>query len=306
LTNLFICILKTKVGLKERGIDHLYSERTPLYDKYADFKIDIEGKTENEIANSIIHSYCMHLLLSKDRKRIRYLSTNGSSNCSFSEALLQGLAPDKGLFVPEHIPSFSFEEIKLMSHLAYSEIAFVVLRQFVGLPDLDLGQMCEDAYKFGIPIEQHRNLLIARLDQGPTASFKDFAAQILARLMDYYAGKNNKELIILTATSGDTGGAVASAFNGRKRVKVVILMPADEITQRQRRQMTTVGGNVTAILVDGKFDDCQALAKKAFSEMKGLSSANSINIGRLLPQVVYYFYVYSRTKSNVFAVPSGN
>ena len=154
-----------------------------------------------------------------------------------------------------------------------------------------------------------------RLDQGPTASFKDFAARMMSRLMQHFLSLSNRHLTILTATSGDTGSAVANAFYGLKNINVIILFPAKEVTAMQRKQMTTLDGNISVISLDGKFDDCQRLVKKAFTDptLSGvpLSSANSINIGRLLPQSVYYFYAWSRLAGNLdekalFSVPSGN
>jgi len=151
-----------------------------------------------------------------------------------------------------------------------------------------------------------------RLDRGPTASFKDFAARLMAKLMEYFAKQENKKLTILVATSGDTGGAAAHAFYGLENINVVVLFPEKEITERQRRQMTTLGGNITAVAVQGKFDDCQAIVKRCFNDTElkylNLTSANSINFGRLLPQTVYYFYAYSRLSCDkiIFSVPSGN
>lgn len=153
-----------------------------------------------------------------------------------------------------------------------------------------------------------------RLDQGPTASFKDFAARMMARMMQYFLEEEKSELVILTATSGDTGSAVAHAFHNVDRISMVVLFPRAEVSDRQRKQMTTLGGNVMVISVEGKFDDCQAMVKQAFTDsaLKKLrfSSANSINIGRLLPQAVYYFYAYARLVKNrepvVFSIPSGN
>jgi threonine synthase len=154
-----------------------------------------------------------------------------------------------------------------------------------------------------------------RLDQGPTASFKDFAARMMSRLMQYFLSINNQRLTILTATSGDTGSAVANAFYGLKNINVIILYPAGEVTEMQRKQMTTLKDNIRVIAIDGKFDDCQRLVKMAFLDRElshlPLSSANSINIGRLLPQSVYYFYASSRLSENsedkpIFSVPSGN
>ncbi|MFH1182469.1 MAG: threonine synthase [Candidatus Woesearchaeota archaeon] len=292
------------VRLKKLGLDKLYSERKPLFKAYADSVINRDDKDRESSAEEIVNAYCMHQL-TRQKVPVKYVSTNGGSTASFTEALLQGLAPDKGLFVPESIPCFTGEEIRLMGHIDYTQLAFIMMRQFVDIEDNALREMCKQAYDFGLPIEKHGSLFIARFDQGPSASFKDFAGQLLARMMDYVAEKRDKKLIILTATSGDTGGAVAAAFSKVRAAKTIILMPAYEITERQRRQMTTVA-NAAAVLVKGKFDDCQALAKKAFAEIPGLSSANSINIGRLLPQIVYYFYIYSRTGAGVMCVPSGN
>jgi threonine synthase len=154
-----------------------------------------------------------------------------------------------------------------------------------------------------------------RLDHGPTASFKDFAARMMSRLMQYFLSINNQHLTILTATSGDTGSAVANAFFGLNNINVIILYPADEVTLMQRKQMTTLQKNIRVVAINGKFDDCQRLVKKAFLDPSlskiNLSSANSINIGRLLPQSVYYFYAWSRLSDGIsdkaiFSVPSGN
>jgi threonine synthase len=154
-----------------------------------------------------------------------------------------------------------------------------------------------------------------RLDQGPTASFKDFAARMMGRLMNYFLKQENRKMLILTATSGDTGSAIANAFYGLDNIKVVILFPQSEVTDRQRKQMTTLHKNISVLALDGKFDDCQALVKQAFADSDldklELSSANSINIGRLIPQSVYYLYSFSRLAKNiddeiVFSVPSGN
>jgi threonine synthase len=167
-----------------------------------------------------------------------------------------------------------------------------------------------------VPLENiYGRNYVMRLDQGPTASFKDFAARMMGRLMQYFLRLENRKLLILTATSGDTGSAIANAFYGLDNIKVVILFPKTEVTDRQRKQMTTLHKNISVIALDGKFDDCQALVKKAFCDQEldylGLSSANSINIGRLLPQSVYYFYAFAKLARNIgdpiiFSVPSGN
>jgi threonine synthase len=175
--------------------------------------------------------------------------------------------------------------------------------------------MLQEAYNYEVPVEKvYDSKYILRLDRGPTCSFKDFAARLMGRLIQYFLRQEGREILILTATSGDTGSAVAHAFFGLENIKVVVLFPEKEVTKRQRKQMTTLGKNVYPLAVEGKFDDCQALVKQAFAdpELQGLnlSSANSINIGRLLPQAVYYFYAYSQIAADreaiIFSVPSGN
>ncbi|MBK7134016.1 MAG: threonine synthase [Bacteroidales bacterium] len=250
---------------------------------------------------------------------IRYYSTNlKAPEVSFGEALLKGLAPDGGLYMPVSFPVIASEELASYSGREYYEIAFSFLSKFLGteIPADELLNLCKDAYNFDIPLEKVTDRkYIMRLDQGPTASFKDFAARMMSRLMQYYLSINNKYLTILTATSGDTGSAVASAFYGLKNINVIILFPAEEITAMQRKQMTTLQKNIKVLSVDGKFDNCQDLVKKAFRDPSlshlPLSSANSINIGRLLPQAVFYIYAWSRLNSGksekaVFSVPSGN
>jgi threonine synthase len=250
---------------------------------------------------------------------IKYSSTNlKSPEISFEKALLKGLAPDGGLYLPRSFPSLSQEELKSFSGKAYYEIAFMVLDKIIGneINKQDLLNLCFDAYNFDVPLERvYDRKYIMRLDQGPTASFKDFAARMMSRLMQHYLALNNKHLTILTATSGDTGSAVASAFYGLKNINVIIIFPGNEVTLMQRKQMTTLQKNINVISLDGKFDDCQKLVKRAFLDKSlshiSLSSANSINIGRLLPQSVYYFYAWAKLSESlndkaVFSVPSGN
>ncbi|MFC2106997.1 threonine synthase [Bacteroidota bacterium] len=250
---------------------------------------------------------------------LKFYSTNLKADpVTFSQALLKGIAPDRGLFMPELIPQLSKEEINSFSDKAYHEIAFEVAKKFLEkeISDEDLKWITKDAYNYEVPLEPaYDRKYIMRLDQGPTASFKDFAARMMGRLMQYYLKKENRNLLILTATSGDTGSAIANAFYGLDNINVVVLFPETEVTERQRKQMTTLGKNVQIIAINGKFDDCQALVKEAFADTDldslNLSSANSINIGRLIPQIVYYFYSYSRLKREddekvIFSVPSGN
>lgn len=251
---------------------------------------------------------------------ILFYSTNHKAKpLTFSEALLQGLAPDKGLYMPEHIPVVTPKEIEHFTDKEYYEIAYEVSRKFLmeQIPDDDLLDIVKDAYDYDIPLETvYERKYILRLDQGPTASFKDFAARMMGRLMQYYLKKENRSLLILTATSGDTGGAVANAFYGLDNINTVILFPESEVTDRQRKQMTTLGKNVHVLALDAKFDDCQALVKQAFTDPDlfslSLSSANSINIGRLIPQTIYYFYAFAHLRLGnpeekvIFSVPSGN
>jgi threonine synthase len=248
---------------------------------------------------------------------ISYYSTNGrAERVDFRRALLAGQAPDKGLYMPEEIPLLSREEILRFQGMSYPEIAYSVLRHYLEdqMPKDDLKDLLEDAYNYDLPVEKvYDGKYVVRLDRGPTCSFKDFAARLMGRLIQYFLRQEGRRIAILTATSGDTGSAVAQAFYGLDNIDVVVLFPRKEVTERQRRQMTTLGKNVHATAVDGKFDDCQALVKQAFADPDlrnlSLSSANSINIGRLLPQAVYYFYAFSRTSSGdeaVISVPSGN
>ncbi len=252
-------------------------------------------------------------------KPITYYSTNlKAPPVSFKEALLKGIAPDKGLFMPDHIPQFTADEIESFSDKPYWEIAYIVIHKFLkdDIPADDLKAICKDAYDFEVPLEKgYARKYVMRLDQGPTASFKDFAARMMGRLMNYYLSREHRKLLILTATSGDTGSAIANAYYGLDNVKALVLFPEKEVTNRQRKQMTTLGKNIQIVSLDGKFDDCQALVKQAFADHDldhlNLSSANSINIGRIIPQTVYYFYSYAKLKKEkgekvIFSVPSGN
>jgi len=253
-------------------------------------------------------------------EHIQYYSTNlKAGKRSFRDALLTGLAPDRGLFMPDSIPALSREELRDMAKMQYYEIALEIGKKFLSaeIPSSDLLKIVKDAYNFPIPVEHvyNRNYVM-RLDQGPTASFKDFAARMMGRLMQHFLARENRELLILTATSGDTGSAIANAFYKLHNIRVVILYPRDEVTERQRKQMTTLNKNIRIVAVDGKFDDCQAMVKKAFGDKDlsrlAMSSANSINIGRLLPQSIYYIYAYTRLADMnandriLFTVPSGN
>ena len=252
-------------------------------------------------------------------EKLKFYSTNRQSpEVTFSKALIKGQAPDKGLYMPVEIPVLPEKMIQSFAEKTYPEIAFTVCREYLKgeISDDELLGLVTDAYNFPVPLEPVTGRkYILRLDQGPTASFKDFAARMMGRLMQYYLKHEGREMLILTATSGDTGSAIANSFYGLDHIRVVILYPKDEVTPRQRKQMTTLGKNITVLGLDAKFDDCQALVKQAFADPDldhlHLSSANSINIGRLIPQSVYYFYAHAKLRKSwpdpvIYSVPSGN
>ncbi|MCK9190632.1 MAG: threonine synthase [Sphaerochaetaceae bacterium] len=236
-----------------------------------------------------------------------------------SEAILKGLADDGGLYVPEEFPSLAHLNINNISN--YPEMAFEVLAPFFDkdkfLKTDDVAEICMDAFNFPVPLVQNNGKeTTLELFHGPTAAFKDFGARFLASTMEKLIEKQNRKLTILVATSGDTGGAVAAAFHGKKGINVKVLYPKGRVSQRQQKQLTVWGDNISAYEVDGTFDDCQKMVKDAFmdkelSEKWGLSSANSINLGRLLPQSVYYVYssyLYKQLygENPNFIIPSGN
>jgi threonine synthase len=250
----------------------------------------------------------------------KYYSTNGRvPEVDLAEALLTGQAADKGLFLPRTLPQMSPAFLAGARRLPYPELAAAVLAPYAeGVFSRDvLLEICTDAYDYSVPLERvdgPRHVM--RLDQGPTASFKDFAARFMGRALGRLTRERNRELLVLTATSGDTGSAIAHAFLGVAGIRVVVLFPIHEVSDRQRRQMTTLGGNIATLALDSKFDNCQALVKQAFADPDlrdfNLTSANSINIGRLLPQSVYYIYAAAQLadigggERVIFSVPSGN
>lgn len=261
---------------------------------------------------------------------IRYYSTNRQIKSgdnftpftgfvSFEEALLRGQAPDGGLFMPESIPKLALTDILSLKNAPYCEAAKLVARLFLeGELSINLiEQIAEDAYNFPVPLERvSASEYILHLDQGPTASFKDFAARMMARLMAALKPKGSP-LNILVATSGDTGSAVGNAFHALDNISVTILYPRNEVSDLQKQQLDTIGDNVQALSVEGKFDDCQHLVKQAFTDPElaryNLNSANSINFGRIMPQIIYYVYAYAQlVEANkageeiIFSVPSGN
>lgn len=249
---------------------------------------------------------------------MRFVSTRGNSpRVSASEAILQGLAPDGGLYVPEYFPYIPIENFAHVT--SYPELAYEVLAPFfVGdILEPELAEICAEAFNFASPLHWYNEKeSVLELFWGPTAAFKDFGARFLAIAMQRLLQKKRQKLTILVATSGDTGGAVAAAFYKREGINVKVLFPQGKVSQRQEKQLTCWGENIEAYAVEGVFDDCQSMVKQAFMDLAlvreyGLSSANSINLGRLLPQMVYAFYasleVMIRTgKEPVVIIPSGN
>lgn len=250
---------------------------------------------------------------------IKFHSTNYSTpDVDFKTAVLRGQALDKGLYMLNKIPTLDHQEVFSFKNLSLQEIAFQILTKIINqqIPEKNLREIINSALNFEIELDNiEQNDYLCYLSKGPTCSFKDFGARVLARIMEYFLSLEEKEIIILTATSGDTGGAVAQAMYSMSKIKVIVLYPKEEISDLQRKQMTTLGKNVIAIGINGKFDDCQKIIKTAFADKDlqdyNLSSANSINIGRLLPQLIYYFWSYSRIAQNpnekvIYSVPSGN
>jgi threonine synthase len=250
---------------------------------------------------------------------MNYYSLNRKApNTSFADAVIRGLAPDKGLYFPESItplnPSF-FETIEDKSNV---DIAFEAIKQFIipEIPEDVLKTIVEETLSFDFPVvEINENISTLELFHGPTMAFKDVGARFMARCLGYFNKTNPNDVTVLVATSGDTGGAVANGFLGVKGVNVVILYPSGKVSDIQEKQLTTLGQNITALEVDGVFDDCQDMVKQAFmdeeltSQMQ-LTSANSINIARWLPQLFYFMFAYKQLKSKhkniAFSVPSGN
>jgi len=264
---------------------------------------------------------------------MKYYSTNRQApEVSLSEAVIKGLAPDKGLYMPEKInplPQSFFDNIQDMT---LQEIAFEVAKAFFGddIPADDLKQIVYDTLQFDIPLVQvNESIYSLELYHGPTCAFKDVGARFMARLLSYFVKQQNnkttkqqnnaakQQIHVLVATSGDTGSAVANGFLGVPGIDVTVLYPEGKVSEIQEKQFTTLGQNITALEVDGVFDDCQRLVKEAFmdeelNEKFFLTSANSINVARFLPQAFYYFYAYAQLKKAgkadqmVVCVPSGN
>ncbi|MBL7814892.1 MAG: threonine synthase [Saprospiraceae bacterium] len=247
-----------------------------------------------------------------------YSTKNPHKFVSLKEAVFKGLPEDNGLYMPENIPQLSPLFINNLKNHSFQSIAFEVAKTIIGdsIPEKDLKNIVEAAIDFPAPVVKLDEVThVLELFHGPSLAFKDFGARFMAQLMSYFNQEDKKELVILVATSGDTGGAVAAGFYKTLGIKVVILYPSGKVSMLQEKQLTTLGENITALEINGTFDDCQALVKKAFLDETltakiQLSSANSINISRLIPQSFYYFEAYKQIESAdkpvVFSVPSGN
>jgi threonine synthase len=247
-----------------------------------------------------------------------YSLNNKSHQVSFKEAVIKGLAPDKGLYFPVSITPLPVSFFEGIENLSHTDIAFMAIQQFVGdaIPDLELKKIINETLCFDFPtVKVEDNIYALELYHGPTMAFKDVGARFMSRCLAYFnQDHEDTKNTVLVATSGDTGGAVASGFLGVTGVEVVILYPSGKVSDIQERQLTTLGQNITALEVDGVFDDCQDMVKRAFMDEdlnhKKLTSANSINIARWLPQMFYFFFAYKQLKSQnkplIFSCPSGN
>ena len=253
---------------------------------------------------------------------MNYYSTNQSAPiASLQEAVVKGLAPDKGLYMPENIPlltNFFFNEI---AHFGLTTIAKTVAHAFFGedIPKAKLDEIVADTLNFDVPLVKVEDGIYAlELFHGPTFAFKDVGARFMARMLSYFVQeKKQEEVKVLVATSGDTGSAVANGFLGVRGIRVFVLYPSGKVSDIQEAQFTTLGQNIVALEIDGTFDDCQALVKTAFMDEElnlqmNLTSANSINVARFLPQSFYYFYAYAQLARQgistdvILSVPSGN
>lgn len=254
---------------------------------------------------------------------MKYYSTNLiAPEVSLKEAVIKGLAGDNGLFMPENIPVFEPEFFLNIEKLSFQEIGYAVADKFFGddIPPEKLKEIVFETLAFDCPVVKVTdNIYSLELFHGPTLAFKDVGARFMARLLNYFLGESDKTVNVLVATSGDTGSAVANGFLGVEGIRVFVLYPKGKVSKIQESQFTTLGQNITALEIDGTFDDCQRLVKTAFldkelNEKLLLTSANSINVARFIPQSFYYFNAFARLKESgvlegkklVFSVPSGN
>jgi len=250
---------------------------------------------------------------------MNYYSLNKSAPIvSFREATIQGQAPDKGLYFPERIPSVDYTLIKDIENYSKEELAFRVMQPYIGnaIDETNLYRIISETIDFPFPlVPVTENIYSLELFHGPTLAFKDVGARFMSRCLGYFSKEQKDTITVLVATSGDTGGAVANGFLGVDGVEVIILYPSGKVSPVQELQLTTCGQNITALEINGSFDDCQAMVKDAFMDAElnkkmQLTSANSINVARWLPQQLYYFFAYQqwqhKEKPPVISVPSGN
>ena len=248
-----------------------------------------------------------------------YSTKNKEKLSTLKNAVLNGLAEDGGLFMPTSFPKLEKDFFNNIEKLSFQEIAFHVAKALLSddIPEKDLKKIINESINFDAPLVKiEENIYSLELFHGPTLAFKDFGARFMSRLISYFNKKSKKETVILAATSGDTGSAVAHGFYKVPGVKVILLYPSEKVSKIQEQQLTTMGENITALEIKGSFDDCQALVKSAFTDKDlrkklNLSSANSINIARLIPQSFYYFYAYAQAKKIskkpiAISIPSGN
>lgn len=251
---------------------------------------------------------------------MKYYSLNfNSKNVSFAEAVTRGLAPDRGLYFPASIPELPANFFENIHEYSDHEIAFNAIQPFIGdtIQEKALKKIIQETLTFDFPLVPIGNKISSlELYHGPTLAFKDVGARFMARCLSHFNSKNkSQKIVVLVATSGDTGGAVADGFLGVPGIDVVILYPKGKVSPIQEKQLTTLGQNITALEIDGVFDDCQDMVKSAFLDVQinqklQLTSANSINVARWLPQMFYYFFAYKalvdKKQPLVFSVPSGN
>ena len=247
-----------------------------------------------------------------------YSLNHKAPDTSFKEAVIKGLASDRGLYFPKSITKLPDSFFESISDLSQTEIAFEAIKQFLSpeIPEDELFKIVEETLCFDFPVVKVNDTISSlELFHGPTMAFKDVGARFMSRCLGYFNQNQKKETIVLVATSGDTGGAVANGFLGVEGIKVVILYPSGKVSEVQEKQLTTLGQNITALEVDGVFDDCQDMVKQAFLDHSitdhiQITSANSINVARWLPQMFYFFFAYQQLhkqhKNIVFSVPSGN
>jgi len=248
-----------------------------------------------------------------------YSLNKKAPNVSFKDAVIKGIAPDRGLYFPESITPLTLDFFNKIETLSTTEIAFEAIKQFVGdeIPENELKKIIEDTLSFDFPVVPiNESIATLELFHGPTMAFKDVGARFMARCFGYFnKEKATTKVTVLVATSGDTGGAVASGFFGVEGIDVVILYPSGKVSDVQEKQLTTLGNNIKALEVNGTFDDCQTMVKTAFlddelTSQRNLTSANSINVARWLPQMFYFFFAYKQLKDKkkdlIFSIPSGN